>query len=118
MVIKLNRRVYVVITGSQRNDQGGNEPGGVEIDRWDKWAHIENRTGSSQFPYQQQVWPYEYKIVMRHERTRPTQSNYEIEYEGYRMKINSVEIDSEGYKGYEVLRCSKIDTVVSVNTSS
>lgn len=115
-MVKLNRRVQVVIIGPVQNDQGGNGPG--EIDRYDKWAQIENRTGFTSFSNQQQIWPYDYKIVMRHERTRPTQSNYYIEYEGHLMKINSLSVDSEGYKGYEVCRCSKVDTVVGINQSS
>ncbi len=115
---KLNRIVFVLIVGSAQNDQGGNEPGGVEIDRWKKWAHVEDRSGSNSNQYQQQVWEYDYKITMRHERTRPTQSNYEISYGGYRLKINSVSIETEAFQAFEVCRCSKIDEVVTNNASS
>lgn len=115
-MVTLNRRVTVIVPGVQQNDQGGNEAS--VLDSWEKWAQVENRTGSNQFNNQQQVWQYDYKIIMRHERSRPTKSNYEVQYEGYRLKIESLSIDSEGYKGYEVLRCSKIDEVVTTNQSS
>lgn len=115
MVKQLNRRVTVIIPGYTLNDQGG--PEAITVDSWEKWAHVENRSGSNSFPYQQQVWQYDYKIWLRHETTRPTKSNYEIQYEGYRLKIESVEIDSEGYKGYEICRCSKIDEAVTTESS-
>lgn len=114
----LNRRGEVIVIGSAQNDQGGNIPGGVEVDRWEKWMHIEDRSGGNSFPYQQQVWEYDAKIIMRYERTRPTKSNYYIEYENARYKINSVSIDSEGYKGYEVCRCSKVDANITTEQSS
>lgn len=118
MVKPLNRRVTVQVVTATQNDQGGNEPGGTVVDSWEKWAHIEDRTGSNQFQNQQQTWSYDYKVIMRHERTRPTKSNYEIVYENYRLKIESVSIDSEGYKGFEVCRCSKVDEVVTTDQSS
>lgn len=114
-MVKLNRRVIVIVTGSTVNEMGG--PVAVDIDSWEKWAQVENRTGSNSNQYQQQVWQYNYKVIMRYERTRPTQSNYEIQYEGHRMKVESVEIDSEGYKGFEICRCSKIDEAVTINNS-
>lgn len=113
---KYNRIVYVVIGSWQKNDQGGLE--WVEIDRWKKWAAVEDRSGSNQFNNQQQVWTYDYKVMMRFERTRPTKSNYWIEYEGWRLKIESLSLDSEGYKDEEVCRCSKVDEVVTAETSS
>lgn len=116
MVKQLNRRVTVIVPGVTQNDQGGNEA--TTIDSWVKWAHVENRTGSNSFQNQQQTWQYDYKVIMRYEATRPTKSNYEIEYENYRLKVESVEIDSEGYKGYEILRCSKIDEFITDGNSS
>lgn len=113
---KYNRIVWVVVGSYTQNDQGGLVF--VEIDRWKKWAAIDDRSGSNSFPYQQQVWDYDYKVFMRFEFTRPTKSNYEIEYEGYRLKIENISLDSEGYKDEEILRCSKIDEVVTTDQSS
>lgn len=115
-MVKLNRRVTVIIPGATQNDQGGNVA--IDIDSWEKWAQVENRTGSNSFQNQQQTWQYDYKIIMRHETTRPTKSNYELQYEGYRLKIESLSIDSEGYKGYEICRCSKIDENINDANSS
>lgn len=111
---RYNRIVWVVEIASAQNDQGGNIPGGIEVARWKKWAAIQDRSGSNQFTNQQQVWDYDYKIMMRFERTRPTKSNYMIEYEGHRLKIESLSLDSEGYKDEEVCRCSKVDEVVTI----
>jgi SPP1 family predicted phage head-tail adaptor len=116
MVKKLNRRVTVIVPGVTQNDQGGNVA--TELDSWTKWAQVENRSGSNSFPNQQQVWQYDYKVTMRYEPSRPTKSNYELEYENYRLKIESIEIDSEGYKGYEICRCSKIDENITDGDSS
>jgi SPP1 family predicted phage head-tail adaptor len=115
-MVKLNRRVTVQVTGATRNDQGGLVAD--VVDSWDKWAHVENRSGSNSSPLQQQVWDYDYKITMRFEKSRPTQSNYEIIYGTKRLKINSVSIDSEAFQFFEVLRCSTIDNLVSINQSS
>ena len=93
-----------------QNDIGGNVAG--IADQWIKWAHVEDRSGFNSNTYQQQVWQYDYKITQRYERTRPTKSNYEVIYEGWRLKIESISIDEEGYKGFEVLRCSKVDEFI------
>lgn len=110
-MVKLNRRVRVIVSSAVQNDQGGNEC--IEVDSWEKWAQVENRTGGNSFPSQQQVWEYDAKITMRHETSRPMQSNYEIEYENARYKVESLSVDSEGFKMYDVCRCSKVDEVVT-----
>lgn len=115
-MVNMNRRISVRVTAATQNDQGGNEA--AIIDSWEKWAHIENRTGKNTDPYQQQVWQYDYKITMRYEVSRPTQSNYEIVYGNEVLKINSVSIENEGFKQLEVCRCSKVDTLVTINSVS
>lgn len=113
---KYNRKVWVVVMSWVKNDQGGLDA--VEVERWEKWAEVENRTGSNNFQNQQQTWSYDYKVKMRFERTRPTKSNYEIEYENYRLKVESLSLDSEGYKDEEICRCSKIDENITDGNSS
>jgi len=109
---KGNRKVIVIIPGRATNDMGGNE-NAAHIDTWEKWADVEDRSGSNSFQNQQQVWQYDYKVKMRHEVSRPTQSNYELEYKGARLKINSISIENEAFMAFEVCRCSKIDQVVT-----
>lgn len=116
-VRKYNRIVWVVEYTWAAGNQGWNKEA-VEVQRYKKWAHVENRTGSNSFPYGQQVWQYDYKIMMRFERTRPTKSNFMIEYAGKQLKIESLSIDSEGYKDEEVCRCSVVDEVVTTGSSS
>ena len=115
-MVKLNRRVRVIVSGAVLNDQGG--PEAIEVDSWEKWAQVENRSGGNSFQNQQQLWSYDAKITMRHETSRPMQSNYEIEYENARYKVESLSVDSEGFKMYDVCRCSKVDEVVTINSSS
>ena len=110
-MVNMNRRITIILPGVILNDQGGAEA--VTLDSWEKWAHVENRTGSNSNPYQQQVWEYDYRITTRYEASRPTKSNYEVQYEGYRLKIESVSIDNEGFKAIEILRCTKVDEVVT-----
>lgn len=114
-MVKLNRRITVQITGSAQNEMGGNQS--VIVSSWGVWAQVENRTGSNSNPYQQQVWQYDYKITKRKEASRPTQSNYEIIYENKRLKIESISIEDENFKAYEVLRCSVIDENVIITES-
>lgn len=110
-MVKLNRRITVQVTGSVANDQGGLEA--IVLSSWQKWAQVEDRSGSNSNPYQQQVWQYDYKITMRREMSRPTKSNCEILYQGKRLKIESLSIDSENFNAYEICRCSVIDEDVT-----
>lgn len=114
---QLNRRVTVIVPGINPGNRGWNKTSTI-IDSWEKWAHVENRSGGNQSYAQQQVWTYDHKIWLRRERTRPTKSNFIIEYEGAHLEIKSLVIDGEGYKDYEILYCSKVDKDVLTETGS
>lgn len=122
-MVKLNRIVTVRRWGATQDEIGG--PVAVEVGSWDKWAQVDDRSGSttqiltsrgggSSFQNQQTVWSYDYKVTMRRERTRPTQSNDTVDYEGQRMKVESVDLINEGFKQFEILRCSKVDGEVKI----
>lgn len=104
---KLNRRVTVRQWAASQNSIGS--PVQVQVGSWSKWAQVEDRFGNQQVQSDQQVWVYDNKVVMRYEKSRPTLSNMTLDYEGTRMLINSVEIKTEGYKAWEICRCSKVD---------
>lgn len=106
-MVKLNRRVTVQEMGSVKNDQGGLEA--VILRSWEKWAHVDDRTGTNSNPYQQQVWEYDYKITMRFYDSIPTKSNYQIVYKTKVLKIESLSIDSESFHALEICKCKVVD---------
>ncbi|HRI24355.1 MAG TPA: phage head closure protein [Ferruginibacter sp.] len=112
----MRSRITIAIVSWQQNDHGGVDP--VDVDSWEVWANVENRTGGPTTQNAQQLWQYDYKITKRYEASRPVKSNYEVRYKGMRMKINSVSPDREGNTRYEVLRCTVIDEDILPQSSS
>lgn len=112
----MRNRVTIAIVSWTKNDQAGLVP--EDVDTWEVWAHVKKTTGSGVIQNSQQVWQYDYEITKRREDSRPTKSNYEVRYKGVRMKINSVQVDSEGAEFFEVLRCSVVDEMITQETSS
>lgn len=106
-MIKLNRRITLRGWGSLQNEIGS--PVAVEVAAWEQWAQVEDRSGFPVNQFQQELWQYDYKITVRHERTRRIGSNYTIDYDGKRLAINSVSLKSEAFRQYDVLRCTAID---------
>lgn len=104
MIGKLNCRVTIQRWTQSTDDAGGNEA--VLSDSWVKWARVENRTGSIGLTNEQRSWSYDYKITMRYEVSRATNSNDTIIYKDKKLQINSISIEDEGNERYEVLRCS------------
>lgn len=115
-MVKLNRRVTVQEMGSVKNDQGGLEA--VVLRSWEKWAHVDDRSGTNSNPYQQQVWEYDKKITMRFYKSKPTKSNYQILYKNEVLKIESLSIDSENFNALEICRCRVVDENVITETES
>lgn len=118
MLYKLNRRVKVRRWGTIKNEFGGLVP--IEVSSWYKWAEVRasnwinldlynTRSGRSLDQYDQQQWEYDTTIIMRYEIDRPTRSNDTLEYEGTLYKINSITVNNEYAKNFEIIKCSKID---------
>lgn len=108
---KLNRRVTIRRYTTAKNEFGGLVS--VQTGAWNKWASVDNRSGFPVNDYQQEKWEYEQRFVIRFERERPTKSNDLIEYEGRLYKVNSVSIDSEGFKAFEIIRTVRIDSNIN-----
>jgi head-tail adaptor len=108
----MNRRIFILECKGVKNDQGGID--NTIVRSWQKWAMIEDRTGSNGVTQNQTQWQYDYKITMRYYPSTPTKSNYYIVYEGVAMKIENISINNEGYKKLEVARCSKVDEQITV----
>lgn len=114
-MVKLNRRIKIRVVGSTVNDQGGNVA--VTVAEWEKWAHVEDRRGRNNNPYQQQVFTYDYKVTARAEESRPVQSNYLVVYKGKVMKIESITIKSENYIAFEEMYCTVVDEDILIEES-
>lgn len=108
---KLNRRITIRRYSTVKNDFGGLVS--VQTGSWSKWAQANERFGTSSSTLQQQVWEYDQRFIIRFEKDRPTKSNDLIEYEGRLFRVNSVGIDSEGFKAFEIIRCVRIDTNIN-----
>jgi SPP1 family predicted phage head-tail adaptor len=115
-MVNMNRRVIIMECKGIRNDQGGLV--NTVVRSWVKWAKIEDRTGSNGVTQNKTQWEYDYKITMRYYPSIPTKSNYYIVYEGVAMKIENISINNEGFKKFEVARCSKVDEQITVIESS
>jgi head-tail adaptor len=115
-MVNMNRRVIIMECKGVRNDQGGLD--NTVVRSWVKWAKIEDRTGSNGVTQNQTQWEYDYKITMRYYPSAPTKSNYYIMYENVAMKIENISINSEGFKMFEVARCSKVDEQITVPETS
>jgi SPP1 family predicted phage head-tail adaptor len=115
-MVNMNRRILIVECKGVKNDQGGID--NTVVRSWAKWAMIEDRTGSNSVTQNQTQWQYNYKITMRYYTSEPTKSNHYILYEGVVMKIENISINKEGFKHFEVVRCSKVDEQITVPETS
>ena len=122
MLYKLNRRVKIRRWGTIKNEFGGLVP--IEVAHWYKWAEVRasnwinldmynTRSGRSLNDYQQEKWEYDTTVILRYESERPTRSNDTIEYEGYLYKINSITVNNEYARNFEIIKCSKIDESIN-----
>lgn len=122
MLYKFSRRVKINRWANTVNEFGGLEA--VIADYWYKWAEVRasnwinldafnTRSGNINSQYDQNKWDYDTTIILRYEKDRPTRSNDTIEYEGSYYIINSISVNNEYSRNYEVLKCSKIDANIN-----
>lgn len=122
MLYKFARRVKINRWANTQNEFGGLEA--VIADYWYKWAEVRasnwinldmynTRSGNINSQYEQNKWDYDTTIILRYEKDRPTRSNDTIEYEGAYYIINSISVNNEYSRNYEVLKCSKIDANIN-----
>lgn len=122
MLYKLNRRVEIKRWANAKNEFGGLTA--VEVASWNKWAEVRSsnwinldlyntRSGRANEEYQQTKWEYDTTIILRYEKERPTRSNDTIVYNNETYVINSISVNNEYAKNYEVIKCSKIDSAIN-----
>lgn len=114
-MVNMNRIIIARAWAAIKNNQGGLDP--IEIGSWQMFAAVEDRTGSSTSPYNQEIWTYDYKIKIRYAPSRVIGSNYTIDYDGKTLKINSIATVKEGYKHYSEIKASVIDNSISTGSS-
>jgi hypothetical protein len=122
VLYKLNRRVKIRRWGTVKNEFGGLVA--IEVASWYKWAEVRasnwinldmynTRSGRPNNEYQQNKWEYDTTVILRYESERPTRSNDTIEYEGSFYSINSITVNNEYAKNFEIIKCSKVDESIN-----
>lgn len=107
MIGQLNRRINVK-SWTTSTDAGGGLSA-LQVQDYTIWAKVEARNGTSFTDKEQQIWNYDYKVTFRYERSRVVGSNFTIDYDSKRLRINSISYIEEGTRKMSIARCSTID---------
>ena len=107
---ELNRKVTIKSWTATQDAGGGSTA--VQASSYSMWANVQDRDGI-QITQGQAVWKYDYKVKVRYEASRKIGSNYTIDYDSKRLKINSVSFKTEGQRKYAILRCEALDQTVA-----
>lgn len=114
MIGELNRRINVKSWTTSTDEGGGLSA--LQVQDYTIWAKVEARNGQPFISEEQSVWNYDYTVTFRYERSRIVGSNYTIDYDNKRLRINSISYEQEGTRKMSVARCSTIDA--NVDTTS
>jgi len=106
MVGKMNRRT-TFYNESFTVDSGGGSSGTI-TEQWQAWAQIDNRTGNTYAAQATELTQYDYRVKVRFDGRFNSQTT--MVYEGQVCKMGSMEVETEGYKNYLILRYQKTDT--------
>ena len=101
-----DRRVIIETWGTTQDIGGG--PQGSVVSSYPLWANVENKDGRIIQGEDQRLWPYNFKIEVRYEKSRPINVAQTVLYDGGRLNINSVSIDREGMRWEVILKCSSV----------
>lgn len=110
---ELNRRITLKSWTSTQDEGGGSSA--VNVASYIIWAKVEARNGTPFINEEQQVWNYDYRVTFRYERSRVPQSNFTIDYDSKRLKINSVSFEQEGVRKWCVARCNTEDANIDTD---
>ena len=111
MIGELNRRINVKSWTTTTDAGGGLSP--LVVQDFIIWAKVEARNGVPFTSEEQSVWNYDYKVTFRYARSRIVGSNFTIDYDQKRLRINSISFLQEGTRKLSVARCSTIDANAS-----
>lgn len=110
MIGAMNRRITFRSWGSTQDEGGGAIA--TLLNTYTIWAKVEPRSGQLYSGEQQALWAYDYKITFRYEKSRVVLSNYTIDYDGKRLRINSVSFENEGNRKYVIAKCTTLDAAI------
>lgn len=108
-----NRKITLKSWTATQDEGGGSSA--VNLASYIVWAKIDQRFGTPFTSEEQQVWNYDYKITFRYERSRIPKSNFTIDYDSKRLRINSISYENEGNRAYSVARCTTIDANIDTD---
>ena len=110
-ISKLNRRITIKQWNLTTDIGGGSYY--TQSASWATWAEKVNVAGSQSNTEAVQQWEYNTTFKIRF--NEAVRSNMTVDEGGARWLINSIEVDSEGYKEFMYLRCSKTDINIDVS---
>ncbi len=108
---KFNRRP-TFYNESFVTDAGGGSSN-VEIERWQAWAEIQDRSGNTFAAMATELTNYDYRVKVRFDGRFNSQTT--MVYEGQVCKCQQMQIESEGYRNFLILRYSKTETWVDLS---
>lgn len=111
MVGKMNRRT-TFYNESFTVDSGGGSSGTI-TEQWQAWAQIDNRTGNTYAAQATELTQYDYRVKVRFDGRFNSQTT--MVYEGQVCKCQQMQIESEGYRNFLILRYSKTETWVDLS---
>jgi len=108
---KLNRRTTFE-NATYTQDAGGGSLRQV-TESWLAWAEIIDTSGNSFNAFAQTQARADYRVKVRFDSR--FNSNTMMIYEGQYCKCENIDVESEGYKGFWIMRFSKTDTWVNLS---
>ncbi len=101
----LKDRRITIETWSTSQDAGGGQQGTV-AGSYQIWANVESKSGQLIKAEGGREWPYNFKMTMRYEKSRPVTVDQTVTYDGQRFNINYVNIVREGMRMECIIGCS------------
>lgn len=111
-ISRLNKRVTIKQWRNVQDNAAGTSYD-EEVTSFEVWANKKNRTGSNTYNAMQPQWNYETTFTIRHDER--VKSNFTVDSDGQRYKIDSIEIDNDAYKGMMKLRCTTTDIGLNIS---
>lgn len=107
MIGEMRSRITLKSWGSYQDPGGGPIP--LLLNSYTIWAKVKARNGQLYTGEQQAIWPYDYEVSCRYEKSRVIASNFTVDFDSKRLAINSVSFKNEGNRRDVVLACRTID---------
>lgn len=108
---KLNRRPTFQNIGYSQDAGGGSTL--IVLEEWQAWAEIIDTGGASFISQSQEMARADFKVTVRFDSR--FKSTTRMIYEGQICKCENIDVDSEGFKKFNVMRFSKTDTWVDLS---